>query len=194
MVWLCEPSSEWWGTFAYAGLRHPSEPQVYLPYKQVPEDWLIGYSPRDLVIRSTLKPEALLPAVRRIIVEADPQQPISDVQTLSQIVEEQTAPRRMQVRVLTAFALVAILLAGIGIHGLLSFTVSNRAQEIGVRIAIGAQTRDILRMVLRESAVLVGVGAKRVAFWPTWQDGCWSLFWRAYSLAIWLLMRLDWWW
>ena len=140
------------------GFERPSEPQVYLPYKQVPDGWLIGYAPQDLAIQSSLQPEALLPAVRRIVFETDPQQPISDVQTMSHIVEEQTAPRLLQVRVLAAFALVAIFLAGIGIHGLLSFTVSNRAQEIGVRIAIGAQSKDILGMVLRESAVLVAVG------------------------------------
>ena len=146
------------GDVRVRGLERPSEPQVYLPYKQVPDGWLVGYTPRDVVVRSGLPPEALLPAARRIIFEADPQQPISDVQTLTHIVEEQTAPRLLQVRVLAAFALVAIFLAGIGIHGLLSFTVSNRAQEIGVRIAIGAQSKDILSMVLRESAVLVATG------------------------------------
>jgi putative ABC transport system permease protein len=146
------------GDVRVRGFEQSSEPQVYLPYKQVPDGWLVGYTPRDLVVRSTVAPDALTPLVRRIIAEADPQQPVSDVQTLSHIVQEQTAPRLVQVRVLAAFALVAIFLAGIGIHGLLSFTVSNRVQEIGVRIAIGAQTRDILRMVLQESARLVAVG------------------------------------
>jgi putative ABC transport system permease protein len=147
------------GDVRVRGFEQPSEPQVYLPYKQVPDGSLVGYAPGDLVVRSSLQPEALLPALRRIIAEADPQQPVSDVQTLTHLVEDQTAPRLLQVRVLAAFAFVAMVLAGIGIHGLLSFTVASRSQEIGVRIAIGAQTRDILAMVLRESAVLLIVGS-----------------------------------
>ena len=74
------------------------------------------------------------------------------------IVETDTAPRLTQVRVLGAFAGIALLLAGIGIHGLLSFTVSNRRQEIGVRIALGAQPSDILAMVLREGILLAMAG------------------------------------
>jgi predicted permease len=147
------------GDVRVRGFEQPSEPQVYVPYQQVPDGSLVGYAPGDLVVRSSLQPGALLPALRRIIADADPQQPISDVQTLNHLVEEQTAPRLLQVRVLAAFAFVAMLLAGIGIHGLLSFTVASRTQEIGVRIAIGAQTRDILAMVLRESAMLVTVGS-----------------------------------
>jgi ABC-type antimicrobial peptide transport system permease subunit len=101
---------------------------------------------------------ALMPAVREIIARADPEQPISDVQTLSEIVAADTAPRVTQVRVLGVFAGIAFLLAGIGIHGLLSFAVSHRAPEIGVRMAMGAQRRDILRMVLGEGLTLATIG------------------------------------
>jgi ABC-type antimicrobial peptide transport system permease subunit len=100
----------------------------------------------------------LLPAVRRIIREADPQQPVSDVQTLEDIVDGSTGSRRLLVGVLVVFTSIAILLAAIGIHGLLSFTVSRRTPEIGVRIALGAQRRDILAMVLRETTWLALVG------------------------------------
>jgi predicted permease len=147
------------GNVRVRGLERESEPQVYLSYQQVSDGFLVWYAPKDLVIQSSLTSEQLLPAVRRIIAQADSQQPISDVATLQQIVEEDTAPRRVQVRVLAGFALIAIFLAGIGIHGLLSFTVSSRAQEFGVRIALGARTSNILGMVLRESGVLAFVGA-----------------------------------
>src|SRR5262249_27973412 len=87
-----------------------------------------------------------------------PDQPISDVRTLSDIVATETASRRAQLRVLSAFAAIALLLAAIGIHGLLSFAVSHRSQEIGVRMALGACSVDILVMVLSEGVVLAAAG------------------------------------
>jgi predicted permease len=146
------------GDVRVRGLERDSEPQVYLPYQQVDDAWLTWYSPKDLVVRSAAGPEALLPAIRRIIQSADPEQPVSDVRMLADIVEADTASRRAQVRVLGAFAAVAFLLAAVGIHGLLSFSVSQRRQEIGVRLALGAQRFNILVMVLRESVALAGAG------------------------------------
>jgi len=137
------------------GLEQNSEPQVYLPYKQVPDGWLIGYSPKDLVIYSSQNPENLMPAVRRIIANADPQQPISNISTMEEIVAGQTQSRTLQMRVLITFTALAILLAGLGIYGLLSFTVSLRQQEFGIRMALGAARSDISSMVLRQGAVLV---------------------------------------
>ena len=94
-----------------------------------------------------------LPALRRIIRAADPEQPVSTCGRW-RIVADETASRAVQVRVIGAFAAIAFLLAGIGIHGLLSFAVSQRAHEIGVRMALGAGTDDILAMVLRRAALL----------------------------------------
>jgi ABC-type antimicrobial peptide transport system permease subunit len=110
------------------------------------------------VIRASGNPVRLLPAVRRIIHDADPEQPVSDVRTLSEIVDDNIAPRAVQVRIIGAFAALALLLAGIGIHGLLSFTVSTRSPEFAVRIALGAQPGNILTIVLRESLLLAGAG------------------------------------
>ena len=140
------------------GLEQKSEPQVYLPYKQVQDGWFIFYTPKDLVIRSSTAPPMLLPAIRRIVQSADREQPISDVRTMSEIVEEQTASRSLQLRVLGAFAAIAFLLAAIGIHGLLSFAVAQRGREIGVRIALGARSSDILGMVMRRAFLLAVTG------------------------------------
>jgi len=136
------------------GLERTSEPQVYLPYKQVSDGWLIGYVPKDLVIHSSQAPESLVPAVRRIIANADPQQPISNIRTMEQIVGGETESRAVQMRVLITFTALAILLAGLGIYGLLSFTISLRRQEFGIRIALGAARGDISGMVLQQGAVL----------------------------------------
>jgi putative ABC transport system permease protein len=146
------------GDVKVRGLERRSEPQVYMPYLQQPEDAMGWYTPQDLAVKFGGDPAALVPALRRIVARADPAQPVADVRTLESIVETQTAPRRVQVRVLSAFAAVAVLLAGIGIHGLLTFTVASRSQEIGVRRALGARTGDILHLVVRHGLRLAGVG------------------------------------
>jgi predicted permease len=140
------------------GLERASEPQVYLPYKQVPDGWLIGYTPKDLAIHSRQSPQQLVPEVRRIIAAADPEQPISNIQTMEEIVAGETESRSVQTRVLITFTGVAILLASLGIYGLLSFTVSLRQQEFGIRMALGARQGDIFNMVLSRGAILAVAG------------------------------------
>ena len=148
------------GDVRMRGLEQEAEPQVYLPFRQVADGNIIGYIPRALAVRTSAPPETLAAPIRAIIHQIEPTLPVSDVNTLNDIVERDTASRSAQVRVLAAFAVVAFVLAGIGIHGLLSFAVSQRAQEIGVRMALGAQSGDILRMIVRRSVLLAlaGVG------------------------------------
>jgi putative ABC transport system permease protein len=146
------------GDVRVGGLEQASQPQMYLSAQQMPDSGLAVFVPRDLVIRSSGSLEALVPAVRAVIASADPQQPISDVQPLADVVSAETAPRRVQVRVLGAFAAIAFLLAGIGLHGLLAYGVSQGAREIGIRIALGAERRTILGMVMRRGMRLALVG------------------------------------
>jgi len=145
------------GDVRMRGPDRVSEPQVYLAYKQI-DDNQNPFFPKDLVIRSSVPPETLVPAVRRIVRQIDPEQPISNIKTMSAIVSEVTAARSVQVRVLVAFAVIAFLLAAIGIHGLLSFTVSSRRHEIGVRLALGAQRNQIVRLIMRQGFVLAALG------------------------------------
>lgn len=146
------------GDVRVRGLERPSEPQVYLPYQQVEDGSIIGYIPKDLVVRAAVPVDSLLPRIREIIKAADPEQPISHVRTMAEIVGEETAPRVAQLRLLGALAAIALLIAGLGIHGLLTFAVSQRLQELGVRRALGAHSGDIIGLVLREGLALALTG------------------------------------
>jgi predicted permease len=146
------------GDVKMRGLEREAEPQVYLPYRQVEDGSIVGYIPRGLVVRTSTPPQTLAPSVRATIRQIDPTMPVADVNTLTDIVERDTASRSVQLRVLGAFALIAFVLAGIGIHGLLSFAVSQRTQEIGVRMALGAQAGDIVSMVVRRCVTLAIAG------------------------------------
>ena len=146
------------GDVRVRGLERSSEPQVYLPSAMVPDGALVFYTPRDLVIRSTGSLDALVNPVRGAIARADPQQPVSDIRSLDVVVSAETASRRAQLAVLAGYAAAAVLLAAVGLHGLLAFVVSSRTREIGVRLALGARPASILGMVLRRGAVLAGGG------------------------------------
>lgn len=148
------------GDVRVRGLERPSEPQVYLPYRQVPDGAITGYIPKDLVVRTATSLGAghLLPRIREIVESADPEQPVSNVRLMSEILAEETAPRVAQLRLLGTLSAVALLIAGLGVHGLLTFTVSKRSQELGVRRALGAQAGGIIGLVLREGLALAFIG------------------------------------
>ena len=146
------------GDVRFRGLERASEPQVYLPSQQVPDGAILFYVPQALAVRTSGDAAALTPAVRDAIRRADPKLPITEVQTLSTMVGLETATRSVQARVLAAFAAIAFVLAAVGIHGLLSFAVSQRTREFGVRMALGAQSSDILGMVMKRCLALAAAG------------------------------------
>ena len=152
------------GDVRVRGLERRSEPQVYLPWTQQGDNQTMGYTPKDLVVRFDADHvdddamRAAVPAIRRILAEADPDQPVADVRPLSAIVDGETVTRVVQVRVLGAFALVSCVLAAVGLHGLLAFIVSARTREFGVRLALGAQPHQILVSVAARGIILGAVG------------------------------------
>ncbi len=147
------------GDVRVRGLERESEPQVYLPAPQVPDGGLGFYIPKDLVVRASTPLASIVPVVRAAVARADPEQPLSDVQVMTDIVERQMASRTTQVSVLVAFAGVALLLALVGIHSLLAYVVAARTQEIGVRMALGATRGQVLALVARRAALLAACGA-----------------------------------
>jgi putative ABC transport system permease protein len=141
------------------GLERTSEPQMYLPATQVADGVLSNYDPKELVIRHAGQDvAALLPAVRQIVHSVDIDQPLSDVRSLDDVVLGQTTTRRAQLHVLGTLAFVALLLSGVGIHGLLAYTVSQRSQEIGVRLALGAERASVARLIVVDALRLATIG------------------------------------
>ena len=137
------------------GLDQPVKAEMYLPYQQVDQPWFI---PRDLAIRTNGDTTSLVGSVRQIIREVDPDQPVSNIATMGEVLGTEAAQRRMGMILLAGFALLALLLASLGIYGVLAYFVTQHTSEIGVRQALGATPRDILFMVLKKGMGLTLLG------------------------------------
>jgi predicted permease len=146
------------GDVRVRGLERDSEPQIYLPAQQIAEAQPANFDPKDLVIRHSGQGDARASAIRRIVRAADPEQPISDVRTMDDVLAGDTATRRAQIQVLGVLAAVAVLLSGVGIYGLLAYMVSQRSQEIGVRLALGAEPAQVGRMIFADGMRLALIG------------------------------------
>jgi putative ABC transport system permease protein len=113
----------------------------------------------NLVVRSTVDPEVLIPSLRSRILEVDRFTPITRVRTLEQVITASTGERRFYMLLLGLFAAVAVTLAAIGIYGVMAYSVTQRTHEIGVRMALGAGSNRILRMIIGQGLLLVLTGA-----------------------------------
>jgi len=136
----------------YGSLREPAAPSLYFPLPQAP------FRRMTIAVRTSTGTSQLLPSVRAALASIDPNLPLGNVTTLEDTVERSIARDRFAMLLVGLFGIVALVLAAVGIYGVLSYSVAQRTQELGVRIALGASGRRVLGLVMKRSALLIAGG------------------------------------
>jgi len=135
-----------------AGVKAETEPSYYVPTTQAPlADMLV-------LVRTQGDPVAVVPALRNTVWAIDPNQPIADIKTMNQILSDSIGQPRLNMLLMGVFGALALILAAVGIYGLLSYAVTQRTQELGIRMALGAQVKDVLKLVLKQGMTLALIG------------------------------------
>jgi putative ABC transport system permease protein len=143
------------------GLDQQERVEIYRPYQQIPARWLADLTrSMDLVVKTASDPLRFINPIKKEIQTIDRDQPIANVHTLEEYIAMRNAPRRFNLVLLGVFALLALTLGAVGIYGVMSYTVAQRTQEIGIRLALGATVRDVLRLIVGQGMklTLLGVG------------------------------------
>jgi putative ABC transport system permease protein len=135
------------------------QPQLYLPFNQAPNEILPSLASRmDLIVRTSADPLNLTAAVRSQVQGLDPNQPVFNVSTMEQTLDQSLVTQRLSMTLLAFLASLALILAAVGIYGVMSYAVTQRTHEIGIRMAIGAQRRDVFKMVIGRGMILTLIG------------------------------------
>jgi putative ABC transport system permease protein len=140
------------GSVKQAGLDDKETYQIYEAYAQLPR------SGTTFIVQTASEPMAMLPAVRHAIQQVDPQEPVAKPRTLEQVASEAVALPRFRTLLLGLFGALAVVLALVGLYGVMSYTVTQQTQEIGIRMALGAQQRNIYGLIVLRGMALVGIG------------------------------------
>jgi putative ABC transport system permease protein len=134
------------------GLDAPVQAAFFVPFSQSPD------STMEVALLTAVEPTSMATAVRNAVTTIDPEQSVLDISTMDERLAASVAPRRFNLLLLASFALLAMLLAGVGIYGVVSYSVVQRTHEVGVRMALGAQRRDVLKVIVAQGMVLLLVG------------------------------------
>jgi predicted permease len=134
------------------GLEQQVEPEFYIPEAQAPTGEV------NIALRSTADPTILANALRKAVLAVDSQQPLFDIQTMDRRVADQVAQRRLIMLLVACFALLAIILSAVGVYGVFAYSVSQRTQEMGVRLALGATRGRLLSLIVKQAAFLIALG------------------------------------
>lgn len=133
--------------------------QIYIPVYQLPDAMVTDFfRTLTVIVRSTLPPADLMPAIQRVVYASAPDQPVYDVATIDEVVSESMASRNLSILLLGVFAGLALLLSSVGIYGVVSYSVMRRTQEIGIRMALGADRSRVFRMIVSQGIGMAGAG------------------------------------